>query len=52
MGVIKNYIISLRKIYLEDFKNKILNYKTGLKTFLLNLKISYDKDFNRIRTTK
>lgn len=38
------YVISLRKIYLEDFKNKILNYKTGLKTFLLNLKIFYDKD--------
>jgi len=38
------YVISLRKMYLEDFKNKILNYKTGLKTFLLNLKIFYDKD--------
>jgi len=39
-----SYVINVRKIYLEDFKNKILNHKVGLKTFLLNLKIFYDKD--------
>jgi len=38
------YVINIRKRHLEDFKNKILNHKTSLKAFLLNLKIFYDKD--------
>ncbi len=38
------YAIKIRKIELEDFKNKVLNYKSGLKSFLLDLKIHYDKD--------
>ncbi len=38
------HVTNIRKIYLEDFKNKILNHKSGLNTFLLDLKIFYDKD--------
>ena len=41
------YVINVRKIYLEDFKHKILSYKNNNKSLLLNLKIHYDKDLEK-----
>ncbi len=36
---------NLRKFYLNDFREKILTYTSGTPTFLLDLKISLDSDF-------
>lgn len=36
------YVINIRKVYLEDFKQKILNYKNNNATFLINLRRIHD----------
>ena len=36
------YVINVRKVYLEDFKQKILSYKNNNATFLINLRRIHD----------
>ena len=36
------YVIKVRKVYLEDFKQKILSYKDNIASFLINLRRIHD----------
>jgi len=58
------YVINVRKVYLEDFRQKILSYKNNNATFLINLRRIHDdrelektligleqlKSFSRLKT--
>jgi Leucine-rich repeat (LRR) protein len=37
-----SYVINVRKIYLEDFRQKIINYKINNTSFLINLRRIHD----------
>ncbi len=42
------YIINVRKVYLEDFKQKIIGYKSNKTSFLINLRrIQDDKELEK-----
>ena len=42
------YVINVRKVYLEDFRQKILNYKNNNISFLINLRrIQDDKELEK-----
>ena len=42
------YVINVRKVYLEDFRQKILGYKENVASFLINLrKIHDDKELEK-----
>lgn len=42
------YVINVRKVYLEDFRQKILNYKNSNTSFLINLRgINYNKELEK-----
>jgi len=39
--------INLRRVYLDDFRNKIINHIPGKKTFLIDLKIGFDEQLKK-----
>ncbi len=43
------YVINVRKVYLEDFKQKIISYKNNNASFLINLRrIHDDKELEKV----
>ena len=41
------YVINIRKVYLEDFKQKIISYKNNCISFLIDLRIHDDKELEK-----